>query len=376
MYSYLCFSLFFLESTGFLWIVGLLAFIRPTSIITWLPICIHHIRKSRYTVWELLIKRYLVIGLILSSALIAIDSFYHGSLLIVPIEFFKVNVLEGIGSFYGSHPFYWYFTSGFPAVLGISVIPFYLAVFDAIKSWNDSKSRQVILMSIIFTIFVYSFLPHKEFRFLLQILPLCLFIVSTFLSEWSRTKATATVWVVASVVLVANVIPAGYLGFVHQQGTIKVMDKIVDIAQNYKTNEGRPPKVFFMMPCHSTPFYSHVHVNISMRFLTCEPNFKNEPNYLDEADKFYEEPMKWIRSHLPVHPVSALPTHLVVFDSLAPKIGDFLSIYKPLEYFFHSDYLLSSRGGKNILIYERLEQKRNIKTEPDETLVKESKDEL
>lgn len=154
------------------------------------------------------------------------------------------------------------------------------------------------------------------------------------------------------------------------------MDKIVDIAQNYKTNEGRPPKVFFMMPCHSTPFYSHVHVNISMRFLTCEPNFKNEPNYLDEADKFYEEPMKWIRSHLPVHPVSALPTHLVVFDSLAPKIGDFLSIYKPLEYFFHSDYLLSSRGGKNILIYERLEQKRNIKTEPDETLVKESKDEL
>lgn len=322
-------------------------------------------------------KRYLFIGLILSSALVALDSFYHGSLLIVPIEFFKVNVLQNIGSFYGSHPIYWYFTSGFPAVLGICIIPFYLAVFDCIKSWNESKSRQVILMSIIFTIFVYSLLPHKEFRFLLQILPLCLHIVSKFLSDWSRTKSTATIWFVVSVILAANVIPAGYLGFVHQQGTIKVMDKIVDIANNYKTNEGRPPKVFFMMPCHSTPFYSHVHANISMRFLTCEPNFKGEKNYLDEADKFFEAPMKWIRSQLPVHPVSALPTHCVVFDTLAPKISDFLSIYKPLEVFFHSDYLLSSRGGKNVIIYERVDQnlKRDVKNEPDE-IVDAAREEL
>lgn len=371
-------QLFLLEGTGFLWIVGLLAFIRPTSIITWLPFCVHHIRKSRYTVSELLIKRYFVIGVVISSALVALDSFYHESLLIVPIEFFKVNVLENIGSFYGTHPFYWYFTSGFPAVLGISVIPFYLAVFDSIKSWNESNSRQVILTSIILTIFVYSLMPHKEFRFLLQILPLCLLIVSKYLSEWSRTKSTATVWFVASVILAANVIPAGYLGFVHQQGTLKVMDKIADIARNYKSIEGRPPKVFFMMPCHSTPFYSHVHANISMRFLTCEPNFKNEPNYLDEADKFFDAPMKWIRSQLPVHPVSALPTHVVIFDTLFPKIADFLTIYRPLMVFSHSDYLLSSRGGKNVLIYERVDQnlKPNIKKEKEEMLKEESRDEL
>lgn len=354
----------FLEGTGFLWIVGLLAFVRPTSMITWLPICVHHIKKSQYTVWELLVKRYLFIGFSLSIFLVAFDSYFHGSLLIVPLEFFKVNVLENIGSFYGSHPFYWYFTSGFPAVLGIGIIPFYLAVFGAMKSWEESKSRQVILTSIIFTIFVYSLLPHKEFRFLLQILPLCLHIITKFLADWSRNKSTYLIWLAASVILVANVIPAGYLGFVHQQGTLKVMDKIADIGQNYKTTEGHAPKIFFMMPCHSTPFYSHIHANISMRFLTCEPNFKNEANYLDEADKFYEAPMKWIRSQLPVHPVSALPTHVVVFDTLAPKLSDFLSIYKPLEVFFHSEYLVSTRGGKNVIIFERFDQKVDQKARP------------
>lgn len=288
--------------------------------------------------------------------MIALDSYFHGSFIVTPIEFFKVNVVEGIGSFYGSHPFYWYFSSGLPAILGIGIVPFYLAIFDAMRTWKESEERQVILKSIIFTVFAFSLLPHKEFRFLLQILPLCLYIISSYLSTWSRNKSELVIWFTAIVILAANVIPAGYLGYVHQQGTLKVMDRLTDIAQNYKTQEGRAPKIFFMMPCHSTPYYSHVHANVSMRFLTCEPNFNNEQNYLDEADKFYEAPMSWIRKNLPVHPVTALPSHVVVFDTLAPKISDFLSIYKPLEVFFHSDHLVSSRGGKNVILFERIDQ--------------------
>lgn len=301
-------------------------------------------------------KRYLFIGVLIGSSLVTLDSYFHGSFIIAPWEFFKVNVLEGIGSFYGSHPFYWYFSSGLPAILGIGVIPFYLAIFDAMKSWDESKDLQVILASIILTISSFSLLPHKEFRFLLQVLPLCLYVIAQFLSKWSRNQSKLLIWFVAAVIFVANAVPAGYLGFVHQKGTLKVMEKITEIGQNYKTKEGLSPKVFFAMPCHSTPYYSHLHSNISMRFLTCEPNFKNEPNYIDEADKFYEAPMKWIRANLPVHPVSALPTHVVVFDTLAPKISDFLSIYKPVEVFFHSDYLVSPRGGKNVILFERVGQ--------------------
>lgn len=292
----------------------------------------------------------------IGGLLTGLDSYIHGSLIITPYEFFKVNILDGIGSFYGTHPWYWYFSSGLPAILGIGLIPFFLSIFVAIQSWDDSKSRQYILISIILTIFGYSLLEHKEFRFLLQILPLCLYSITNFLSDWSRTKSTFLIWIVAIAILVSNVVPAGYLGYVHQQGTINAMDKLAEIASDYKTENGQQAKIFFMMPCHSTPYYSHIHQNVTMRFLTCEPNFKKEENYLDEADKFYEAPMKWIRSHLPVHPINALPTHVVVYDTLAPKINDFLSIYKPIEILFHADHLVSPRGGRNVIIYERIEQ--------------------
>ena len=224
-------------------------------------------------------------------SLFALDSFFHGSWIVTPYEFLKLNVLDQVGNYYGVHPWYWYFSSGLPAVLGIGIIPFFLSVFAAIQSWSSLKDRQMLLVSIIITIFVYSLLPHKEFRFLLQILPMCLYCISQFLADWSKTRSTLVIWLVAFVILLSNAVPAGYLSVVHQQGSIKVMHKLANIAKDYKDDSGQHAKIFFMMPCHSTPYYSHIHANISMRFLSCEPNFKKQENYLDEADLFYKDPM-------------------------------------------------------------------------------------
>lgn len=168
------------------------------------------------------------------------------------------------------------------------------------------------------------------------------------------------VWSAALVLLIGNVVPAGYLSAVHQKGTIDVMPKLSELAKTYRDEFGKNASVLFLMPCHSTPYYSHVHHNVSLRFLTCEPNFDKKQNYVDEADLFYNEPMKWIRSHLPVHPRSALPTHVVLFDILAPKISDFLSIYKPLEIYFHADVSTSDRIGKNVMLYERIDPTQKI----------------
>ena len=44
--------------------------------------------------------------------------------------------------------------------------------------------------------------------------------------------------------------------------------------------------------------YSHLHRNVSARFLTCEPNLTNETNYRDEADRFYEDEKHWIRKEI------------------------------------------------------------------------------
>eukprot|EP00270_Netrium_digitus_P010272 TRINITY_DN3177_c0_g1_i1.p1 TRINITY_DN3177_c0_g1~~TRINITY_DN3177_c0_g1_i1.p1 ORF type:complete len:186 (+),score=48.22 TRINITY_DN3177_c0_g1_i1:173-730(+) len=34
---------------------------------------------------------------------------------------------------------------------------------------------------------------------------------------------------------------------------------------------GRVKEIVFLMPCHSTPFYSHLHINIPMHILDCSP---------------------------------------------------------------------------------------------------------
>lgn len=89
-----------------------------------------------------------------------------------------------------------------------------------------------------------------------------------------------------------------------------------------------------------------------MRFLRCEPNFSEDHVYIDEADTFYKDPISWLRRNIPVHPRSAMPSHVIAFDVLEPEIKDFLANYEKMESFFHSDYTTDKVGG-NVVIYER-----------------------
>lgn len=325
------------EKTEFLWPVSLICLIRPTAAIQWIPLCIYHIKKSKFSVWEIVLKRYLLIGLVTASYTIAIDSYCHGSLIFTPWEFVKANVIDGIGSFYGEHKWHWYVTAGLPTVLGITTLPFIGAIVESIRNNEIYPTKKIILGSISFSVIVYSLIAHKEFRFILSLLPMCLFLTSEYLGRWSRKASKLSVWIVAIALFVGNVFPAAYIGFVHQKGTIDVMPVLGKIAREYKDENGAPAKLLFLMPCHSTPYYSHIHYNVSMRFLTCEPNFMKKEHYLDEADKFYQDPAPFLRSHFPVYPKNALPTHLILFDILVDKIQDFLINYKLRDTLFHSD---------------------------------------
>lgn len=131
--------------------------------------------------------QYFFSSLLVGSSAVAIDSYAHGSFILTPLEFLKYNVLNEIGSFYGSHPWYWYLTTGIPTILGITTIPFLLALCESIRNRNLFPERITVISSILFTLVVYSFLPHKEFRFVLPILPMCLYLSADYLSQWSRT---------------------------------------------------------------------------------------------------------------------------------------------------------------------------------------------
>ena len=74
--------------------------------------------------------------------------------------------------------------------------------------------------------------------------------------------------------------------------------------------------------------FSYVHRNISMRFLTCEPNLAHVANYTDEAEEFFLRPDEWLGDNfddlLP-------PSHLVMFSVLQVRITPFLERHNYTE---------------------------------------------
>ena len=59
------------------------------------------------------------------------------------------------------------------------------------------------------------------------------------------------------------------------RGQIDVMRHLADEAKLHPSMH-----VMFLTPCHATPYYSHVHSNITMDFLDCSPPGKNSAAYL------------------------------------------------------------------------------------------------
>lgn len=65
---------------------------------------------------------------------------------------------------------------------------------------------------------------------------------------------------------ITNVPTALYLSAVHQRGAVDVMHVLSKEARNTTSLT-----VLFLMPCHSTPFYSHVPHGFELIFLDCSP---------------------------------------------------------------------------------------------------------
>lgn len=156
-------------------------------------------------------------------------------------------------------------------------------------------------------------------------------------------------------------------------------------------------------------FPSHLHSDIAVRFLTCEPNLSGASPYTDEADRFYEDPSAWLAAHVPhsdkgrgsttrnetvsrrdtemneegkrqdrkyiddsvlskdlqdwqivafryqyevLDPLLRLPTHVVMFDSLIRNVEVFLRMYQyeMCGKVFHS-YIKDGHRGNYFLVY-------------------------
>lgn len=411
--------------TKFLVFVALSVLVRPTAAIIWVLMCSWHLQQSSHSIFKVL-KQYFFIGSVVLTFSCLIDRCFYGDWVLVQYNFLEFNVLHGGGSFYGTHPWHWYITQGYPVIMTLHLFPFFMGAWKA--------RNKVLLFLILWTIFIYSFLSHKEFRFLLPILPISMHYCGIYFqslcrkprikkkklrkkSEGTVSKSnsssdsfvssdnsntpkvqqnTGHVHVIDGAVdesqdtdaascspensnqstatsttrtedpfekqqrkhkynlkkakyfvlilIGVNLIPAMYFGVMHQRGTTVVMKYLYDESLE------KDMDVLFLMPCHSTPYYSYLHQNISMRFLTCEPNLQQTEGYTDEADVFYEDPENWLKLEYK-QKKKGLPTHLVYFNTLQQDISLFVSQsgYKQCGKFFHT-HLPEGRVGSYVIV--------------------------
>lgn len=263
----------------------------------------------------------LALGVSLSGAILAlttcIDWLMYGRLEIVPWNFLRFNVLEGGSALYGTSPWHANMTMHFPSML---LVAFPLFWYGWYVNWRprsqeggrtgalgrphrwdmrqcdvpeDARATQQVSFlawCALFYCMVYSIPAHKEVRFLLPVLPMCMPAVSYGMD------ALATRWSAASFSRLykwLNVIALAYFSLFHQRGQVRVMSVVrhLHAAVSHEGGGGRATSVLFLTPCHFTPYYASLHVReIRMRFFDCSPEA-----YRSEVDRVNADERSWLR---------------------------------------------------------------------------------
>lgn len=317
--------------------------LRPTSALVWAFLGVRLLWRHRGAhpgPARIFLGIVAPIGIAALTAAAVIDRLCYGEWTFVPWNFVKFNVLSGNSALYGEHPFHWYFTQGFPAVV-FTALPLFLYGVKLVPP----HARELAYL-VGWTNLVLSTAPHKEFRFVLPALAPALVYAGVALDRLSiaagraATRA-ATFWqawghTIAVVLLVVSSVPfALYMSLLHQRGPVSAISYIASEAQRWDDSVGYPMSVDFWMPCHSTPFYSHVHAPIPMRILDCSPQAALNADG-SESDRFQNDPQAFLEAQFPGD--TPLPTHVVMYDAHMLRAMRFLETtgFRECAKFFHS----------------------------------------
>lgn len=271
---------------------------RPTAAVLYIPVGTHYLFVRRGSLLGVIPGALVYLVLTMS-----IDYIGYDHCVFVPWNFVRINSLLGVSSFYGTHPIWWYWITAWPLMLWS-----HLGVMLAALSNNKVRSNNGLILTIIaWATCVYSLNSHKEFRFVLPLMPLT-FVV---MADWMNLKPSNTGVLLErfgrktsslKFLFITNIIPFVIFGMIHQAGPDSAVSTLV--ARN-------PKSILFLMGCHQTQFAAHFH-NMgveSLRQLDCSPT-RPKPS---EVDRFYFDPVGFTKSEILTSNVK-YPSHIVAYD--------------------------------------------------------------
>ncbi|KAA8496717.1 Dol-P-Man:Man(7)GlcNAc(2)-PP-Dol alpha-1,6-mannosyltransferase [Porphyridium purpureum] len=132
---------------------------------------------------------------------VAVDSYFWQRLSYPELEVFYFNAVLNKSSDWGVSPFHWYFTSALPRALAGA---FPLAAFGLVQ---DPSCRRTCVPFVMF-VALYSFLPHKELRFIFYAIPACnVCAATTVATVWtgrSSSKQSRLAWIMSLGILLVS----------------------------------------------------------------------------------------------------------------------------------------------------------------------------
>jgi phosphatidylinositol glycan class B len=325
---------------------------------------------------------------------IVVDRLYYGIWTFPPLKFLYFNIAQSLAVFYGRNDWHYYLSQGLPLLL-TTALPFaVVGLYDSLRPSGTAIDRRVAIKQQLATVcmimpLVLSLIAHKEVRFIYPLLPALHVLaaeplVSFFLPAISSSSsAYVPRRLVLIFLLLVNVFVAYYTTITHASGPLNVLSYLRERHQAHHESshalETRHPlfgsfttppdassknmSVGFLMPCHSTPWRSHlVFPSIDAWALSCEPpiglNETQKLLYLDEADQFYEKPTDFLQHHMVggLRHVPRTPSYLAVprapTSYLAPPLKssslhewpDYLIFFAQLEPTLHTALRSSSYG--------------------------------
>jgi phosphatidylinositol glycan class B len=277
------------------------------------------------------------------------DRWYYGMWTFPPLNFLYFNLSQNLAVFYGHNRWDYYLTEGLPLLL-TTFTPFaatavFKAIFGSLENVKranmDSKVRlnafRSLALTITFSITLLSLISHKEVRFVYPLLPALHVLTAAQVASFVR-PLTKPKWCAVLVLILLNILIAFYASQIHQCGAIDIIDYLRHQQElRLERDPSSRTSVGFFMPCHSTPWRSHlVYPGIDAWALTCEPPLDFPPDqrssYLDEADQFYLKPEAWLEANMRKSEVTSWdikekrewPEYVVFFQQLEPVIQKML----------------------------------------------------